>query len=141
MIVVMESGAADPAIESVIAFLVSAGFDVHRSSGVSQVILGVVGDVSENDAQVVRELDGVAQVVRVSEPFRLASRRFRQRSTVVEGPWGTIGGERPWIAIEPIGPGRLEPASRPIQSDDSSGPPSTGLPYEVAAGRPFDPAA
>jgi hypothetical protein len=92
--------------------------------------------VTDNDTQVVRELEGVAQVVRVSEPFRLASRRFRQRSTVVEGPWGTIGGERPWIAIEPIGPpGRSEPASRPVQTE---APPSTELPYEVLAGRPFD---
>lgn len=140
MIVVMEAGATDPAIESVIAFLVSAGFDVHRSSGATRTTLGVVGDVTENDAAVVRELDGVAQVVRVTEPFRLASRRFRQRGTVVEGAFGTIGGERPWIAIEPIGPGMRRPeASRPIQlDDDEAGPPSADLPYAVAAGRPFD---
>src|SRR5687768_3666150 len=123
MIVVMEPGATDPAIESVIAFLVSAGFDVHRSSGVARTTLGVVGDVTDNDTRVVRDLEGVAQVVRVTEPFRLASRRFRQRSTIVEGTWGTIGGERPWIAIEPIGPrGRSERASRPLEADD--GPPS-----------------
>lgn len=137
MIVVMESGASDTSIENVIAFLVSAGFDVHRSSGVSHTILGVVGDATENDSAVVRELDGVAQVVRVSEPYRLASRKIRPRGSVVEGPWGTIGGERPWIAIEPVGPaGRSEPASRPVATDEP--PPSTELPYEVAAGRPFD---
>src|SRR5689334_15655060 len=115
MIVVMEAGATDPAIENVISFLVSAGFDVHRSSGATRTTLGVVGDVTENDAAVVRDLDGVAQVVRVSEPYRLASRRFRQRGTVVEGPWGHIGGDRPWIAIEPIDPSvRREPKSRPV---------------------------
>lgn len=119
MIVVMESGATEPAVENVIAFLVAGGFDVHRSSGDARTILGVVGDVTDNDTAVVRELEGVAQVVRVSEPFRLASRKFRQRGTVVEGPFGTIGGERPWIAIEPIGP-------------------RVGASYEVAAGRPFD---
>lgn len=140
MIVVLEAGATDPAIESVIAFLVSAGFDVHRSSGATRTTLGVVGDVTENDAAVVRELDGVAQVVRVTEPFRLASRRFRQRGTLVEGAWGTIGGERPWIAIEPIGPGMRRPeASRPVEFENTdAGPPSTDLPYAVAAGRPFD---
>jgi 3-deoxy-7-phosphoheptulonate synthase len=140
MIVVMEAGATDPAIESVIAFLVSAGFDVHRSSGATRTTLGVVGDVTENDAAVVRELEGVAQVVRVTEPFRLASRRFRQRSTMVEGAWGTIGGERPWIAIEPIGPGTRRPeASRPVEMENvDAGPPSADLPYAVAAGRPFD---
>jgi len=139
MIVVMEAGATDPAVESIIAFLVAAGFDVHRSSGATRTTLGVVGDVTENDAAVVRELDGVAQVVRVTEPFRLASRRFRQRGTAVEGPWGTIGGERPWIAIEPIGPvQRRADASRPSEPDQDAGPPSAELPYAVAAGRPFD---
>ena len=140
MIVVMEAGATDPAIESVIAFLVSAGFDVHRSSGETRTTFGVVGDVTENDAAVVRELEGVAQVVRVTEPFRLASRRFRQRGTIVDGPWGTIGGERPWIAIEPIGPGMRRPeASRPVEiENDDAGPPSAELPYALAAGLPFD---
>jgi len=135
MIVVMEAGVTEAAVENVIAFLVSAGFDVHRSSGATRTTIGVVGDVTENDHAVVRELEGVAQVVRVSEPFRLASRKFRQRSTVIEGPWGTIGGERPWIAIEPIGPAVRRPeVSR--SSDDA--PLSAGLPYAVAAGRPFD---
>ena len=132
MIVVMEPQASEAAIESVIAFLVAAGFDVHRSSGHERSILGVVGEVTGNDISVVSELDGVAQVVRVSEPFRLASRRFRQRATVIEGPWGSIGGERPWIAVEPVGP----LGSR--GSEDEAPPSSRELPYEVAAARLFD---
>lgn len=134
MIVVMEPEASDEATENVIAFLVSAGFDVHRSSGHERIILGVVGDVTGNDVSVVSELEGVAQVVRVSEPFRLASRRFRQRPTVVEGPWGIIGGERPWIAVEPV-----QPASTGLHRESDEPPaPRADLPYEVAAGRPFD---
>lgn len=136
MIVVMDSGATDSAVESVISFLVSAGFDVHRSSGQSRTILGVVGEVTGNDVAVVSEFDGVAQVMRVTEPFRLASRRFKQQSTAIEGPWGTIGGERPWIAIEPIGPGvhHAEEGSRPSETV----PGTRELPYAVLAGRPFD---
>jgi 3-deoxy-7-phosphoheptulonate synthase len=133
MIVVMEPEVPESAIESVISFLVAAGFDVHRSSGQTRTILGVVGDVTGNDISVVREFEGVAEVVRVSEPYRLASRRFRQSPTVVEGPWGTIGHDRPWLAIEPVG---LATSGREHNGDD--GPPSTELPYEVAAGRPFD---
>jgi 3-deoxy-7-phosphoheptulonate synthase len=132
MIVVMEPGASDAAIENVISFLISAGFNVHRSSGVAHTILGVMGDVSGNDATVVSELEGVAQVVRVSEPFRLASRRFRPAPTLIEGPWGTIGGARPWIAIEPIASAKLS------GSEVEVSPPSPELPYEIAAGRPFD---
>ncbi|MEO7038117.1 MAG: hypothetical protein ABI548_29380 [Polyangiaceae bacterium] len=135
MIVVMETDASDAAIENVISFLVAAGFDVHRSSGQFRSILGVVGDVSANDVSVVSEFEGVAQVTRVSEPFRLASRRFRKRSTVVEGPWGSIGGDRPWIAIEPIGPLGL---GRKSTSGADEAPGSSELPYAVAAGRPFD---
>ncbi len=135
MIVVMETDASDAAIENVISFLVAAGFDVHRSSGQFRSILGVVGDVSANDVSVVSEFEGVAQVTRVSEPFRLASRRFRKRSTVVEGPWGSIGGDRPWIAIEPIGPLGL---GRKSAGGEDEAPGSTELPYAVAAGRPFD---
>ena len=127
MIVVMESGASDQTVEAVIGFLVSAGFDVHRSSGVARTILGVVGDVTQNDVAVVSELEGVAQVVRVSEPYRLASRRFRQRGTNVEGPWGTIGGERPWVAIEPVGDGgRSAPGDetvRPVATFRTRSPP------------------
>ncbi len=136
MIVVMEPEAPEAAVESVMSYLVGAGFDVHRSSGQSRTILGVVGDVTQDDMAVVRELDFVAEVVRVSEPFQLASRRFRQRSTVVEGSWGIIGGERPWIAIEPIGLTPQRNGSLIDQSDN--GPPSAELPYAVAAGRPFD---
>jgi 3-deoxy-7-phosphoheptulonate synthase len=135
MIVVMEPNASDAAIEGVISFLVAAGFDVHRSSGHSRSILGVVGEVTGNDVSVVSEFEGVAQVTRVSEPFRLASRRFRQRSTVVDGPWGSIGGERPWIAIEPVGP---TGAVRKRTSPEEEARALAELPYAVAAGRPFD---
>jgi 3-deoxy-7-phosphoheptulonate synthase len=131
MVVVMDPNAPDAAIEAVVGYLVGLGFDVHRSSGQSRTILGVVGEVTERHVSVVRDLPWVADVMRVSEPYRLASRRFREASTVVEGPWGSIGGERPWIAIEPVGLASVEP-------DAESGPQSAELPYEVAAGRPFD---
>lgn len=135
MIVVMEPDAPEQAVENVISFLVNAGFDVHRSSGVTTTILGVVGDLTKNDVTVVSEFPSVSQVVRVSEQFRLASRRFRQQSTVVEGSWGSIGGDKPWIALEPVGP-----AGTPhtLASGNSEPPPSRDLPYEVRAGRPFD---
>ncbi len=132
MIVVMEPNAPESAIESAVEFLVQSGFDVHRSSGQNRTILGVVGDVTREDMAIVRELDAVAEVVRITEPYRLASRRFRKEPTVVEGPWGRIGGADPWIALEPIG-------DHSGKSESSNGaPPSVDTPYRLASGRPYD---
>lgn len=138
MIVVMEPDASEQAVQSVISFLVGAGFDVHRSSGALTTILGVVGDLRSNDVTVVSEFPGVSQVVRVSEPFRLASRRFRQQSTVVEGPWGSIGGDKPWIAIEAVGPSAGQSVAGGALGGSLPPPALRDLAYEVRAGRPFD---
>jgi len=121
----MEANAPPPAIEAVVAYLVAAGADVHRSSGQTCTILGVVGGISRNDAAVIGEMPSVARVISVTEPYKIASRRFRDRPSIVEGAWGAIGAEQPWIAVEPVGaPG--------------SGGAFTALPYAVAAGRSFD---
>jgi 3-deoxy-7-phosphoheptulonate synthase len=103
MIVVMKQQAPESAIEAVISFLVSAGFDVHRSSGHQRTILGVVGNVTGDDVGVVSELEGVTEVVRVSEPYQLAARSSQGVTTVVRGPFGAIGGPHPWLAVEPVG--------------------------------------
>jgi 3-deoxy-7-phosphoheptulonate synthase len=132
MIVVMHPDAPEPAIESAISWLIAAGYDVHRSSGESRTTLGVVGPVNGDDMNVIREFDGVSKVVRVSEPFRLASRHFRNASTVISGEWGTIGGPKPWIAIEAIG----LPSSNGQVLDQA--PTSTQSLYRLPAGRPFD---
>ncbi len=100
MVVVMEADAPAEAIEAAVAYVIAMGADVHRSSGQTRTILGVVGGVGSNDAAVVGEMEGVAKVVRVTEPFKVASRRFRERSSIVEGEWGAIGAERPWVALE-----------------------------------------
>ncbi len=132
MIVVMHPDAPEPAIEGAISWLIAAGYDVHRSSGESRTTLGVVGPVNGDDMNVIREFDGVSKVVRVSEPFRLASRYFRNAPTLISGEWGTIGGNKPWIALEPIG----LPSSNGQALDDA--PASTQSLYRLSAGRPFD---
>jgi 3-deoxy-7-phosphoheptulonate synthase len=125
MVVVMEADAPVRAIEAVVSYLVGAGCDVHRSSGKTTTILGVVGSLSGSDAACIAEMEGVARVVRVSEPYRLASLRFRKEPSIVDGPWGAIGGSRPWIAVEPIGVD---------QGPDDVTPVS----YSVASGGTFD---
>jgi 3-deoxy-7-phosphoheptulonate synthase len=125
MVVVMDANAPSEAIEAVVAYLIAVGSDVHRSSGQTRTILGVVGGVGRNDAAVIAEMPSVARVIRVTEPYKIASRRFRDQPSIVEGAWGAIGAERPWIAVEPVGAPLTEDADAPLS-------------YAVAAGRAFD---
>ncbi len=96
MVVVMQEGASEAQVQSVIDRLVQMGFDVHRSTGVRHTVLGAVGSRVDFDTRTFEVLEGVAEVVRISAPYKLASRAFRPQGTVVKvGPPGRqveIGG-------------------------------------------------
>ena len=92
MVVVMEVGAEEAQIEAVIAQLNEFGFDVHRSSGVNQTVLGAIGVKQGFDTRRIEILDGVAAVHRVTEPYKFASRSWRKEDTRIEVAGVTIGG-------------------------------------------------
>src|SRR5260221_6641387 len=93
MVIVMQKHATEGNIEHVMAELTTRGFDVHRSTGSEQTVLGVVGKVEEIDPREFELMDGVQEVVRVSEPYKLSSRTFRPEKTVVNARGVLIGGE------------------------------------------------
>jgi len=93
MIIVMEKHAADAKIEKVVAELSGRGFDVHRSTGSDQTVLGVVGDVASVDTREFELFDGVQEVVRVSEPYKLTSRTWKREKTIVKARGVAIGGD------------------------------------------------
>jgi 3-deoxy-7-phosphoheptulonate synthase len=93
MVIVMERHAAEEKIERVVAELSTRGFDVHRSTGTDQTVLGVVGHVDTIDTREFELFDGVQEVVRVSEPYKLSSRTWRKENTVVKARGVEIGGE------------------------------------------------
>ena len=82
MVVVMEERATETQIEQVVARLVEMGMDVHRSTGVTRTVLGAVGQ-GHPDKGLIEMLDGVHEVLRISEPYKLASRTFKPEGTVV----------------------------------------------------------
>src|SRR5437879_9979934 len=88
MVVVMQSGASEEQIQNVIDHLVSLGFDIHRSTGVSQTVLGAVGVRPDFDPRDIELLAGVREVVRITQPYKLASRAFRPEGTIVNLPRG-----------------------------------------------------
>src|SRR5687767_15326262 len=83
MVVVMRERASDAQVQSVIAKLTEMGFDVHRSTGALRTVLGAVGGSRQFDTALLEVLDGVQQVHRISEPYKLASRSFKTEKTVI----------------------------------------------------------
>ena len=106
MIVVMRPGVDDALIERVMARLIAAGCDIHRSTGSERTILGAIGVTAEMDLADFEVLPGVERVLRVSTPYKLVSRRFRPDGSRIElGPGVVIGGEEVVIMA---GPGQVE---------------------------------
>jgi 3-deoxy-7-phosphoheptulonate synthase len=100
MVVVMEERATEAQIEKVVSRLVEMGMDVHRSTGVTRTVLGAVGQ-GRPDAALIEMLDGVHEVLRISEPYKLASRTFKPDNTVVTVGDVRIGGDEVIVMAGP----------------------------------------
>ena len=93
MIVVLKQNASEKQIENLSNWFLAKGVTPDISKGTNTTIMGLVGDVSKIDTELVEALDIVDSVKRVSEPFKQANRKFHPADTVVELKNGTkIGG-------------------------------------------------
>src|SRR5262245_23298268 len=101
MVVVMKELASDEQIQAVIAQLVDMGFDVHRSTGALRTVLGAVGGNRQFDPELIQVLDGVQEVHRITEPYKLASRTFRPQNTVIIIDDLRIGGDEVIVMAGP----------------------------------------
>jgi 3-deoxy-7-phosphoheptulonate synthase len=101
MVVVMEERATEEQVQQVIAHLVDMGFDVHRSTGALRTVLGAVGGQREADPRLIEVLDGVHEVLRITEPYKLASRTFKQDNTVIVIDDLRIGGDEVIVMAGP----------------------------------------
>jgi 3-deoxy-7-phosphoheptulonate synthase len=101
MVIVMQKHATDQSIEHVVAVLSSRGFDVHRSTGADQTVLGVVGHVDTIDPREFELFEGVQEVVRVSEPYKLSSRTFKRDKTIVRVRGVEVGGDKVVVMAGP----------------------------------------
>jgi 3-deoxy-7-phosphoheptulonate synthase len=94
MIVAMQEHAAEEQIQQVIERLIGMGFEVHRSTGAQQTVLGAVGAHPAFDIRDIEVLPGVGEVHRISSPYKLVARSFRPEGTVVKFQRGvSIGGD------------------------------------------------
>ena len=101
MVVVMEERASEEQVQHVIAQLVEKGFDVHRSTGQLRSVLGAVGGNRSFDPRLIEVMEGVHEVLRITEPYKLASRTFKpERSTVSFGEF-RVGGDEVIVMAGP----------------------------------------
>ena len=84
MVVILNNNATNEQIENVKTHLVDYGFQIHESKGVQKTILGAIGVKPGFDVRKIKILDGVADVYRVTAPFKLASRNFKEENTIIK---------------------------------------------------------
>jgi 3-deoxy-7-phosphoheptulonate synthase len=77
------------------------GFDVHRSTGALKTVLGAVGGTRQFDTALLEVLDGVQEVLRITEPYKLASRTFKPDNTVITIDDVRIGGDEVVVMAGP----------------------------------------
>jgi 3-deoxy-7-phosphoheptulonate synthase len=92
MIVAMHEAATEEQVQKVIERLIDMGFEVHRSTGARQTVLGAVGARREFDIRDIEVLPGVGEVHRISSPYKLVAKTFRPEGTVVRFPNGVAVG-------------------------------------------------
>lgn len=92
MIAILKNGTTQEQKEHLIRWLKNQDLDVHVSEGTQVTILGLVGDTSRVDMELLQSLDMVESVKRVTEPFKQANRKFHPNDTIVEAGPAQIGG-------------------------------------------------
>ena len=94
MIIIMKHKASQNQIEAVKTRIEKMGCKIHLSQGEEQTILGVIGDVRLVDDEQIGRMDGVDRLVRILRPFKLSSREFHPKDTVIKVGRIKIGGNQ-----------------------------------------------
>ena len=92
MIVVLKHGVSDDKRDQLISWLKNLGLQIHISVGAYQTVLGLIGDTSCVDMDLVGSLEIVDAVKRVTEPFKCCNRKFHPEDMVVDCQGVKIGG-------------------------------------------------
>ena len=101
MIIIMESGAEESDIQAVISKLNALGLDIHRSDGVAQVVIGAIGLTGEIELNDFKLMKSVSNVIRISEPYKRASRAMHPEKTIINVRGKVIGGEKVVVMAGP----------------------------------------
>ena len=92
MIAVLKQGTTQQQKQTLLNWLESMNLDVHISEGAETTVLGLIGDTSRVDMELLNSLEMVESVKRISEPYNRANRKFHPNDTIVEIGHVRIGG-------------------------------------------------
>lgn len=101
MIVIMSQKADEDKIRVVLDRLQKAGFQTHVSQGVERTIIGAIGDKTRMGNLAMEAMPGVEQVVPILQPYKLASRAFKEENTIVRVGELEIGGDQIQVMAGP----------------------------------------
>ena len=92
MIIVVKSTCEQKQFNNLVEWIKDLGLDIHVSQGHSSTVIGIVGDTSRVDIDLISSLDIVEKVQRVQEPYKNANRKFHPEDTIVEVGGHKFGG-------------------------------------------------
>ncbi len=92
MVVILKEHPNEKQLENLKNWLTSLGLEIHMSTGTKHTILGLVGDTSLVDIDLIKALDIVEEVKRIQEPFKNANRKFHPKDTVIDVGGVKLGG-------------------------------------------------
>ena len=101
MIIVMKANAKEEQVNNITDRLTNLGLGTNKIVGVDCTVIGIVGDTSKVDKELIATLPGVDKVLKVQEPFKRANRAFKKEDTIVDVSGIKIGGEKPVIIAGP----------------------------------------
>ena len=101
MIIVLNDRISTDEVKNLKDYIIKTGARIHESEGAEKKILGVIGDKRDLDQMALEAFPGVERVIRILEPYKLASRKFHPGNTVIKVKDVSIGGLEPVLMAGP----------------------------------------
>ncbi len=101
MIIVIRNNQEQKQVDSLVRWIKGLGLDIHMSVGDISTVIGLVGDTSKVDIDVIRSLDIVDSVSRIQEPYKNANRKFHPDDTIIDVCGHKFGGNHFQIIAGP----------------------------------------
>src|SRR5256886_7101901 len=101
MLIVMKPSAAASEVDAVVSVVEAVGFRAHPMPGATRTAIGITGNEGPIDGRRFENLPGVAEVIRVTKPYKLITLDLRPEKTIVRLGDATIGGDELAIIAGP----------------------------------------